>query len=71
MKNLIILIIFGLLFVSCKSQEIVYLGNGKKVTQKQYDRYLMKIIRNSYKDLSKEDKNLLMSSTIHFEYEIK
>lgn len=71
MKNIILIIILGVLFVSCKSQEMVYLGNGKQVTQNQYEKYVMKIIKKSFKSLPKQDKKLLTSTPTKFEYEVK
>ena len=67
MKKLICLITFTIFFISCSAPKTVF--NGKEyVTEKRFFKETKKSVNKVLKQMSKEEKEILLGSKIIFKY---
>ena len=59
MKHLISILVIGLLLTSCSTTKKTHVWQGKKVTEKVYNRNIDKIIHNYVKNSSEKEIKLL------------
>jgi len=60
----ITLIVMSLLLVSCANRKTIELTNGKKISQRKLHRMIAKSVKQGLKDLSSEERDLLLNSKI-------
>jgi PBP1b-binding outer membrane lipoprotein LpoB len=61
MKNLIVIITSILLLTSCATQKTIELANGKKVTEKQFQKMTHKAFEESFGKMSSQEDSLLFN----------
>lgn len=54
----------SLLLVSCANRKTIELTNGKKISQRKLHRMISKSVKQGLKDLSSEERDLLLNSKI-------
>ena len=59
MKHLISILVIGLLLTSCSTTKKTHVWQGKKVTEKEYNRNLDELIHSYVKNSSEKDLKLL------------
>jgi hypothetical protein len=64
MKKLTLLFASILLVTSCATNKTIVLTNGKKITERKADRMMMRGLKKCLKELSKEDRNIIMEMSV-------
>jgi PBP1b-binding outer membrane lipoprotein LpoB len=59
MKNLIVIIVSILFLTSCATQKTIELANGKKVTEKQFQKMCHKAFEDSFGQMTSQEDSLL------------
>ena len=57
-------IVLALLIVSCTSRKTILLANGKRMSEKKFNKMIAKNVEEGLKELSSEDRDLILNSTI-------
>lgn len=67
MKNLIVILIAVISMTSCASQKTYELSNGKKITQKKFQRKCKRAFMKSFGKMTKEQKKLFDGVEIYID----
>ena len=60
MKKVLTIVLLSTILLSCKTVEMYELTDGTFITKRKSDRIAKKVIRQEFRKLSKEDKNLIL-----------
>lgn len=61
MKNLIVIAVSVFLLASCATQKTIELSNGKRVSQKQFDKMTHKAFEESFGKMTPQEDSLLFN----------
>lgn len=64
----ITLMVLSLLIISCSNKKTILLANGKRMSEKEFNKMITKNVEEGLKNLSSEDRDLILDSKIDTMY---
>ena len=64
MKRIFLLSVLGVTLFSCKTAEMYELSDGTYITKKKSDRMAMRVVRQEFRNLSKQEQEDVLMITV-------